>query len=142
MTSSTDIVFLYPAIDLEAYFFMRIQRCLTIFNVLNGDSGTWWYFKGPWIDIVSLNISIELIYMLLSLETSILTVIVVFLFITFVIVISCIIIIVVFLFWSTRVTGIETRLTNIEHHVGLHPSQPDAQQQPQPQQPHYQPHTY
>ena len=41
-----------------------------------------------------------------------------------------------------RVTGIETRLTNIEHHVGLHPSQPDAQQQPQPQQPHYQPHTY
>ncbi|KAI7847018.1 hypothetical protein BDC45DRAFT_37274 [Circinella umbellata] len=102
MTSSTDIMLLYPAIDLEAYFFMRVQRCLAIFNVINGDSCTWWYFKGPWIDIVSLNISIELIYMLLSLETSFLTVIVVFLFITFVIVISCIIIIVVFLFWSTR----------------------------------------
>ncbi|KAG2211372.1 hypothetical protein INT45_011247, partial [Circinella minor] len=41
-----------------------------------------------------------------------------------------------------RVTGIETRLTNIEHHVGLHPFQPDAQKQPQPQQPHYQPHAY
>ncbi|KAG2213331.1 hypothetical protein INT45_010938 [Circinella minor] len=46
----------------------------------------------------------------------------------------------------TRVISIESRLTNIEDNVGPHPvavhsiSQPPAQQQRQPQQPHYQPH--